>query len=70
MYAPLKHAKEIWVALETKYRIENSENKSYLVSNYFNYKMIDNKPILNQVHDLQLIVHQIIAEGIPIDGKF
>ena len=70
MYAPMKHAKEIWDALETKYRTEDSGNKSYLVSNYFEYKMTDNKPILNQVHDLQLIVHQIIAEGIPIDEKF
>ncbi|XP_008779653.1 uncharacterized protein LOC103699411 [Phoenix dactylifera] len=70
MYAPMKQAKEIWDALENKYKTKDSRNKSYLVSNYFDFKITDNKPILNQVHDLQLIVHQIIAEGIPIDEKF
>jgi len=40
-----------------------------LVSNYFDFKMVDNKPILNQVYEIQLIVQQLNSEGIPIDEK-
>jgi hypothetical protein len=69
MYAPKKFAKEIWEALENKYKTEDSGNKSYLVSNYFDFKMVDNKPILNQVHEIQIIVQQLNSEGIPIDEK-
>ncbi|XP_008776837.2 uncharacterized protein LOC103696893 [Phoenix dactylifera] len=69
MYAPMKSAKEIWEVLETKYKTEDSGNKSYLVSSYFDFKMFDNMPILNQVHDLQLIVQQMKSEGIPVDEK-
>jgi hypothetical protein len=47
MYAPKKYAREIWEALENKYKTEDSGYKSYLVSNYFDFKMVDNKPILN-----------------------
>jgi hypothetical protein len=47
MYAPKKYAKEIWEALDNKYKTGDFENKSYLVSNYFDFKMVDNKPILN-----------------------
>jgi len=69
MYAPKKSAKEIWEALENKYKIEDSDNKSDIVSNYFDFKMVDNQPILSQVHDLQHIVKQLNFEGIPIDEK-
>jgi hypothetical protein len=69
MYAPKKYAKEIWEALDNKYKTGDFENKSYLVSNYFDFKMVDNKPILNQVYEIQLIVQQLNYEGIPIDEK-
>jgi hypothetical protein len=69
MYAPKKFAREIWEALENKYKTEDSGNKSYLVSNYFDFKMVEDKPILNQVHEIQLIVQQLSSEGIPIDEK-
>jgi hypothetical protein len=55
--------------MENKYKTEDSGNKSYLVSNYFDFKMVDDKPILNQVHEIQLIVQQLSPEGIPIDEK-
>jgi hypothetical protein len=41
MYALKKYAREIWEALENKYKTEDSENKIYLVSNYFDFKMVD-----------------------------
>ena len=56
MYAPKKFAREIWEALENEYKTEDFGNKNYLVSNYFDFKMVGNKPILNQVHEIQLIV--------------
>jgi hypothetical protein len=68
-YAQKKFAREIWEALENKYKIGDFGNKSYLVNNYFDFKMVDDKPILNQVHEIQLIVQQLYYEGIPIDEK-
>ena len=56
--------------MERQYKTEDSGNKSYLVSNYFDFKMVDEKPILGQIHDLQLIVHQLLYEGISIDERF
>jgi hypothetical protein len=70
MYATKKFAREISEALKNKYKTEDSGYKSYLVSNYFDFKMVDNKPILNQVHEIELIVQQLYyEEGIPIDEK-
>ena len=69
MYEPKKFAREMWEALENKYKTEDSGNKSYLVSNYFDFKMMNNKPIMNRVHEIQLIVQQLYYEGIPTDEK-
>lgn len=37
MYVPKKYAREIWEALKNKYKIEDSSNKSYVGSNYFDF---------------------------------
>jgi hypothetical protein len=58
MYALKKFAREIWEALENKYKAKD-----------FGNKMVDNKPILNQVHEIQLIIQQLYSESIPIDEK-
>ena len=69
MYEPKKFAREMCEAIENKYKIEDYGNKSYLVSNYFDFKIVDNKPILNLVHEIQLIVQQLYPKGILIDEK-
>ncbi|CAN7031128.1 unnamed protein product [Brassica oleracea var. botrytis] len=38
----------------------------YVVSKFHDFKMVDSKPIMDQVEALQLICHEIAAEGIPI----
>ena len=31
--------------------------------------MVENKPVLEQVHDLQMIVHEIESEGVKVDPQ-
>ena len=52
----IESAKELWIALDTKYRIEESSNRKFLISNYIDFKMTNDKSLLTQVHDLQKIV--------------
>lgn len=35
-----------------------------------NYKMVDNKSVLNQVVELQIIIHEFHTEGMSLDEKF
>ena len=37
---------------------------------YLNLKMIDDKPILPQVHELQTLANEIVKEGIRVDEQF
>ncbi|GAV91552.1 UBN2_2 domain-containing protein, partial [Cephalotus follicularis] len=70
LFTGMKSAKEIWGALEFKYRAEEHGTNKYLIAKYFDFKFIDTKPLLEQVHELQVIVNKIRALKIEIPETF
>lgn len=61
--------KKIWSYLEKKYDSEEPRIKKYACSCYFNYKRVEEKLVLDQVHELQMIVRYIESEGINVDEQ-
>ncbi|XP_022887427.1 uncharacterized protein LOC111403231 [Olea europaea var. sylvestris] len=59
--------KELWLALDNKYRIEEASNQK---CNYFDFKMTDSKFVLAQVHELQLIVSNLNNAEIVLPCAF
>ncbi|XP_048140251.1 uncharacterized protein LOC125316286 [Rhodamnia argentea] len=70
VYNPLKMAKELWESLGKKYKIENAGLKKFFVGKFLDFKMIDSKILLSQVQELQVIMHDIHAEGMIISDSF
>lgn len=70
LYTNTASAKEIWNALEFKFKAEEEGTKTFLISKYFDFKMLDSKPILAQVHELQVLVNKIKAVKIDIPEAF
>ena len=70
LYTVEPSAKAIWNALEFKYHAEEECIKKILISKYFDYKFVDRKPIVAQVHKLQVIVNQLKAEKIELPEPF
>ncbi|XP_022889279.1 uncharacterized protein LOC111404750 [Olea europaea var. sylvestris] len=62
--------KELWLALDNKYRIEEASNQKFLIGNYFDFKMTDSKSVLTQVHELQLIVSNLKNAEIVLPDAF
>lgn len=48
LFTETKSAREIWNSLEYKYKVEEEGTNKYLITKYFDFKMIDHKPILEQ----------------------
>ncbi|GJX13394.1 hypothetical protein Tco_0205152 [Tanacetum coccineum] len=48
----LESSKELWDSLKAKYMAEDASSKSFLVSNFTNYKMIDSRLVLEQYNEL------------------
>ena len=54
LYTSMKSPKEIWNALEAKYKTEKVGTNKFIIQKYFDYKMLDNVSVLDQVHVLQI----------------
>ncbi|GAV87921.1 UBN2_2 domain-containing protein, partial [Cephalotus follicularis] len=61
LFTGMKYEKEIWDNLEFNYRAEEQGTNKYLIVKYFDFKFVDTKPLLEQVHELKVIVNKIRA---------
>ncbi|XP_070050718.1 uncharacterized protein [Nicotiana tomentosiformis] len=64
VYSVMKTSKELWNALEKKYKTEDAGLKKFLAAKFLDFKMVDGKSVITQVQELQVIVHDLLAEGI------
>ena len=56
LYNSMAFPVEIWNALEYKYKTEKEGTDKFLISKYFKFIMVGTKSILDQIHELQIIV--------------
>lgn len=63
-------AKEVWEALEHTYTKDNESKIRFTASDFNNYKMVDDKPIIDQIHKFQNFVHEIHRSGTKLDENF
>ncbi|TMW83290.1 hypothetical protein EJD97_002212 [Solanum chilense] len=47
-----------------KYKTEDVGMKKFIVAKFLDSKMIDSKTVVNQVQELHVIIHDLVAEGI------
>ncbi|GJV60658.1 hypothetical protein Tco_1466758 [Tanacetum coccineum] len=56
----------LWESLERKYKTEDAGTKKFVVARFLDYKMVDSKSVVSQVQDLQVLLHDIHAEGMTL----
>ncbi|KAK0571806.1 hypothetical protein LWI29_021874 [Acer saccharum] len=69
-YRNIGTAKELWTALDNKYRIEEASNQKFLIGNFMDYKMSDSKSIMTQVHELLNVISDLKVAGVNLDESF
>ena len=66
VYCAFNTARELWESLDKKYKTEDAGLKKFVVGKFLDYKMLDSKTVISQVQDLQVILHDIHAEGMSL----
>ena len=56
--------------MEFKYKVQEEGTDKFLIAEYFDFCIANNKPILDQIHELQSIVNKIFAMNISIPDSF
>lgn len=67
VYQNMDTAKQLWDILQTKYLTEDATSKKFLVSNFMRFNMVDNKPIMEQLHEIQHILSQFQQKDMNVD---
>ncbi|XP_022024147.1 uncharacterized protein LOC110924454 [Helianthus annuus] len=70
VYYNVKTSKDLGDALDKKYKTGDAGTKKFVVARFLDYKMVDNKTVMNQVQELQIILHDIHAEGMVLSETF
>ena len=70
VYCAFNTAKGLWESLDKKYKTEDAGLKKFVVGKFLDYKMLDSKIVISQVQDLQVILHDIYAEGVSLSESF
>nr|GEX09429.1 hypothetical protein [Tanacetum cinerariifolium] len=63
IYSTFATAREIWESLEKKYKTQVACSKKFIAEKFLNFKMNDAKPVVKQVEELQIIIHEMELEG-------
>ena len=70
VYQNYEYSQLLWEALEAKYLAEDALSKKFLVSNFNNYKMVENRSVMEQYHELLRVLGQLTLHGINLDENF
>ncbi|XP_073119816.1 uncharacterized protein [Henckelia pumila] len=70
VYCEKKTAKELWESVDRKYKTEDAGAKNFLVGRFLDFKMVDSKPVISQVQEIQVILHEIHSEGMTLSESF
>ncbi|XP_073137911.1 uncharacterized protein [Henckelia pumila] len=70
VYFATKTTKELWESLEKKYKTEDAYTKKFVVGRFLEFKMVDTKTVINQVQEFQIILHDIMTEGMVLSESF
>ncbi|XP_070020298.1 uncharacterized protein [Nicotiana sylvestris] len=70
VYSGVETSKELWTALEKKYKIEDVGLKKFVAAKFLDYKVVDNKSVITQVQELLVIIHDLLVEGLVINEAF
>ena len=52
-YIPYTTGKDLWEALDAKFGVSDIDSELYIMEQLFDYKMVDNRSVVKQVHEIQ-----------------
>ena len=66
----MRDAKNLWGALEAKFGATNVGREMYAMEQFHDYRMVENRPVLEQAHEIQCIVKELELLKCELPDKF
>ena len=69
-YVTLQTGKEIWDALEAKYGVSDVGSELYVMEQFHDYRMVDDRSVVEQAHEIQTLTKELENFGTVLPDKF
>jgi len=69
-YLHMRVAKNLWDVLEVKFGATDAGSELYTMEQFHDYKMVDNRSVLDQAHELQVIAKELELLKCELPDKF
>jgi hypothetical protein len=69
-YVPLQFGKEMWDALEERYRVSDVGSELYVMEQFHDYWMVDDHSVVEQDHEIHALVKDLEMRGYELPDKF
>jgi hypothetical protein len=69
-YVPLQTGKEMWDTLEAKYKVSDAGSELYVMEQFHNYRMVDDRSVVEQAHEIQILTKEFKIFGCVLSDKF
>jgi hypothetical protein len=69
-YVPLQTGKEMWDALEAKYKVSHTGSELYVMEQFHNYRMVDDRFVVEQAHEIQILAKELEIFSCVLPDKF
>ena len=61
---------EIWDALEAKYGVSDTGSGLYVMEQFHDYRMVDDRSVVEQAHEIQTLAKELENFGTVLPDKF
>jgi hypothetical protein len=62
--------KVMWEALEARYGVSDAGSKVYVMEQFHDYRMVENRSVVEQTHEIQALVKELELFGCAPPNKF
>jgi hypothetical protein len=69
-YLRYKTGKEMWDTLNIEYEGLDAGTELYIIEEYHDYQMVDEKSVVTQAHEIQCMVKELVLLKIVVPDEF
>ncbi|KAK1650120.1 hypothetical protein QYE76_067925 [Lolium multiflorum] len=69
-YMAFDHGKDVWDALEAKFGVSDAGTELYVMEQYYNYRMTDERSVVEHAHEIQSLAKELEQFKCTLPDKF
>src|SRR3954469_9104806 len=69
-YMSFDNGKDTWKALEAKFGVSDAGTELYVMEQFYNYKMVDERSVVEQAHEIQSLAKELEQFKYFLPDKF